>query len=87
MQINWQVRFGNKNFWLSIVPAILLLVQYVAAMFGYEWDFVVLNQQLANIINALFAVLAILGVANDPTTAGLSDSARALHYKKPIESE
>ena len=87
MQINWQVRFGNKNFWLSIVPAILLLVQYVAAMFGYEWDFVVLNQQLANIINALFAVLAILGVANDPTTAGLSDSTRALHYKKPIESE
>ena len=87
MQINWQVRFVNKNFWLSIVPAILLLVQYVAAMFGYEWDFVVLNQQLANIINALFAVLAILGVANDPTTAGLSDSARALHYKKPIESE
>lgn len=87
MQINWQVRFGNKNFWLSLIPAILLLVQYVAAMFGYEWDFVVLNQQLANIINALFAVLAILGVANDPTTAGLSDSTRALHYKTPVESE
>lgn len=87
MKINWQVRFGNKNFWLSLIPAILLLVQVCLAPFGYEWDFGVLNQQLCAVVNALFAVLAILGVTNDPTTAGLSDSTRALHYRKPVESE
>lgn len=78
--INWQIRIKNKTFWLTLVPAVLLLVQAVSAPFGYTWDFVVLNQQLAAIINALFAVLAILGVVTDPTTKGVGDSERALMY-------
>lgn len=45
----------------------LLFVQAVAALFGYQWDFTVLSQQLAALINALFAVLAVLGVVADPT--------------------
>lgn len=78
--INWQIRIKNKTFWLTLIPAVLLLVQAVSAPFGYTWDFVVLNQQLAAIINALFAVLAILGVVIDPTTEGVGDSERALMY-------
>lgn len=78
--INWQIRIKNKTFWLTLIPAVLLLVQAVSAPFGYTWDFVVLNQQLAAIINALFAVLAILGVVTDPTTKGVGDSERALMY-------
>ena len=83
MNINWKVRIRNKNFWLALIPALLLLVQVVAAPFGYKWDFGVLNQQLAAIINAVFALLSILGVVNDPTTAGSSDSAQALTYEEP----
>ena len=83
MNINWKVRIRNKNFWLALIPALLLLVQVVAAPFGYKWDFGVLNQQLAAIINAVFALLSILGVVNDPTTAGSSDSAHALTYEEP----
>lgn len=78
--INWQIRIKNKTFWLTLVPAVLLLVQAVSAPLGYTWDFVVLNQQLAAIVNALFAVLAILGVVTDPTTKGVGDSERALTY-------
>ena len=78
--INWQIRIKNKTFWLTLIPAVLLLVQAVSAPFGYTWDFVVLDQQLAAIINALFAVLAILGVVTDPTTRGVGDSERALMY-------
>ena len=85
--INWKVRIMNKNFWIALIPAVLLLVQVVAAPFGYKWDFVVLNQQLADIINALFAVLAILGVVTDPTTAGISDSKQALTYEKPKKED
>ena len=85
--INWKVRIKNKSFWLALIPAMLLLVQVVAAPFGYKWDFVVLNQQLADIINALFAVLAILGVVTDPTTAGISDSKQALTYEKPKKED
>lgn len=83
--INVTVRMKNKAFWLAIVPAVLLLVQVCAATFGYKWDFVVLNRQIADIINAAFAVLSILGIVNDPTTQGLGDSARAMTYTKPSE--
>jgi phi LC3 family holin len=81
--INWEVRIKNKNFWLTLIPAVLLLAQVVAAPFGYEWDFGILNEQLAAIINALFAVLSILGIVTDPTTAGVQDSKLACTYKTP----
>lgn len=81
--INWKVRIGNINFWLALIPAVLLLVQVCAAPFGYAWDFAGLNQQLTAIINALFAVLAILGVVRDPTTEGMGDSRAAMGYSRP----
>ena len=84
--INWKARLRNKNFWLALVPAVLLLVQVCAAPFGYAWDFAVLNAQLAAIVNALFAVLAILGIVADPTTKGMGDSEQALSYEKPKEA-
>ena len=87
MNINWKVRFCNPNFWLSLIPALFLLVQVCAAPFGYEWDFAVLNHQAAAIVNAVFGVLAILGVVNVPTTAGVSDSARAMTYTEPNKGE
>lgn len=85
MNINWIVRIKNKAFWLAFIPAVLLLIQVIAAPFGYEWDFVVLNEQLTAIINAIFGVLAILGVVTDPTTAGVTDSKQALTYTIPKE--
>ena len=87
MNINWKVRFANKNFWLTFFPALFLLIQVCAAPFGYEWDFVVLNQQVANIVNAVFGVLAILGVVNDPTNAGVNDSVRAMTYTEPSKGD
>lgn len=83
--INWVVRFKNKTFWLTLVPAVFLLIQAVAAPFGYEWDFVVLNEQITAIINAAFGVLAILGIVTDPTTSGVGDSEQAMTYDKPKE--
>ena len=83
MNINWKVRIKNKNFWLALIPAILLLIQTVLVPFGYKWDFGVLGQQLTAIINAAFAVLSILGVVNDPTTEGVSDSVQAMSYDSP----
>ena len=87
MGINWKVRLRNKAFWLAFVPAVLLFAQVLAAPFGYRWDFAVLNAQMAAIINAVFSLLALLGVVADPTTAGLADSAQALAYEKPKEGE
>ena len=83
MRINWKVRLSNVDFWLTLVPALLLLVQAIGTVFGYEWDFIVLNQQSTAIINALFAVLSILGVVNDPTTQTINDSDLAMTYEEP----
>ena len=84
-KINWIVRIKNRQFWLSLIPAVLLLVQVVAAVFGYTLDLGDLGNKLLAVVNALFAVLAILGVVNDPTTAGLRDSTRAMGYIAPKE--
>lgn len=83
MNINWKVRFANKQFWLSLIPALLLLIQVVAAVFGYALDLGDLGNRLLAVVNALFAVLAILGIVTDPTTTGVSDSDRAMTYNKP----
>ena len=81
--INWLVRIKNKNFWVAISPAVLLLIQVVAAVFGYELNLGDLGNRLLDVVNAAFAVMVILGVVNDPTTDGLSDSKQALTYTEP----
>lgn len=83
--INWKVRIKNKTFWIAIIPAILLLVQAVVAVFGVTIDLGNLGDNLIAVVNAVFVVLSILGVVNDPTTSGLSDSKRALTYETPKE--
>lgn len=83
MDINWGVRVRNKTWWLAVIPAVLLLIQAIAAPFGYTFDFEVLGVQLAGIVNALFALLALMGIVQDPTTSGLQDSDLAMTYTEP----
>lgn len=83
MKINWTVRFKNKNFWISFVPACLLLVQTVLAAFGVNFDAGAIGNIIIGIIDAAFVVLTILGVVTDPTTAGVSDSDQAMTYTTP----
>lgn len=83
MKINFAVRAKNKTFWLSLVPAALLLFQTLAAVFGIPTDFGDIGQRLTAAINALFAVLTLVGVVADPTTKGFSDSERAMSYTQP----
>ena len=85
MKINWTVRLKNKTFWLTAIPALLLLGSQVAALFGFSWDYTPLAQQLSAICGTVFGLLALLGVVNDPTTDGVSDSEQALRYQHPKE--
>lgn len=81
--INWKVRIKNKSFWLALIPALLLLIQAIAAVFGYTLDLSALGDKILAVINCLFAVLAILGIVNDPTVEGIGDSAQAMTYITP----
>lgn len=87
-KINWVVRIRNKVFWLTGIPAVLMLIQTVAAVFGYTLDLGDLGSKLIDVVEAAFIVLAIIGVVADPTTEGVSDSKQAMTYTKPkTESE
>lgn len=84
MNINWIVRLKNKNFWIAFIPAVLLLAQVVASVFGYAIDLGDIGNKLLAVVNAVFAVLSILGIVNDPTTQGmLVDSDQAMTYSEP----
>lgn len=83
MKINWIVRIRNKAFWLAVIPALALVVQAVAALFGYTINLETWVGKLQAVVNAVFALLAILGIVVDPTTDGVGDSNRALNYVQP----
>lgn len=83
MNINWKVRFANKNFWMAFIPALLLLVTVVAKVFGFTLELGELGDKLLAVVEAVFVLLSILGIVNDPTTASLSDSENAMTYTEP----
>lgn len=87
MNINWKVRIKNKTFWLALIPALFVLAQYILPLFGVDFDFVGWQDWTMNVINSVFAILAILGIVTDPTTDGVSDSKQAMQCEKPKKDE
>ena len=81
--INWKVRILNKTFWVTLVPALALLLQAFLAVFNIRLELGDTTDKLLVFINALFAVFVIVGIVNDPTTSGVSDSTRAMTYERP----
>ncbi len=71
---DWSMRIKNKMFWLAIIPAVLLVIQTVAAVFGYTLDLGDLGNKLLDVVNAVFSVLVIAGIVVDPSTPGVGDS-------------
>lgn len=85
--INWKVRIKNKNFWLAIIPAVLLLITQIGAIFGIQIDTALIGEQLAAVVSTVFLILTILGIVTDPTTEGIGDSTLAMSYEVPKPKE
>jgi phi LC3 family holin len=83
MKINWKVRLKNKNFWIALIPTVLLLVKPILELFGVDIDLGEVGNALLSIVDGVFVLMAVLGIITDPTTAGMSDSELALTYDKP----
>lgn len=71
MNINWKVRLQNKPFLVSAFSLLLLSVQQVASLFGF--DTTIYNERVTDIFNSVLAILVLLGVVVDPTTPGFKD--------------
>ena len=74
-KINWRVRLRNKTFWLTLVPLLVLLSQQL----GLNW----VPENWESIFTTVMAILTVVGIINDPTTAGIKDSEQALAYYEP----
>lgn len=83
MKINWKVRLKNKNFWIALIPTVLLLVKPILELFGVDIDLGEIGNALLSVVDGVFVLMAVLGIITDPTTAGMSDSELALTYDKP----
>lgn len=82
--VNIPVRLKNPWFWvgvISIAIASIGLDPTTMTTWGAVWA--AARDVLHNPVQLVTVVLAVLAVFIDPTTAGLSDSARALAYKCP----
>lgn len=83
--INWKVRIKNKLFWTSIIPMVIVLITEVAKLFGYNMNIAYIGEQLVSIVETVFIILGIIGIVNDPTTEGITDSDLAMTYEVPKE--
>ena len=85
MKINWKVRFKNK-IWLG--SFLSLIVSFVYSMLGLFDIFpAVTRNNVVEILNQILTFLGLIGVLVDPTTAGLSDSDRAMGYDEPWDDD
>ncbi|RKW15958.1 MAG: phage holin [Catonella sp.] len=76
-KINWAVRLQRKSFWVALIGLVVILSQQLGIKF--------LPDNVADITNTLLAIGVLVGIINDPTTAGLTDSTRAMEYTEPKE--
>ena len=81
MNINWKLRLQNKATLTALIMALVALVYQVLGVFGVVPK--ISQDELTTVIGMVINLLCLLGIVVDPTTAGVSDSARALTYDTP----
>ena len=87
-RINWKVRIKNPVFWVQAAIAVVLPI---LTYFGRTWEDMTSWAAIGNLLLqavknpvVIAAVLAsVWNAVNDPTTAGLKDSQRAMAYERP----
>ena len=88
MKVNIPVRFKNPWFWVGVVSVAITAIG-VDPMTFTSWAAVLegIKSVLSNPVQLVTMCLAVLSVFIDPTTAGLSDSEKALTYSAPRKDE
>ena len=86
--MKWKNRLTNYNFWISIVSAVLLILQ----AFNINFDIAYINE----IATAVLGLLVVIGIINDPTRSAAqttTEEAKHVEYKEentetnPVEAK
>lgn len=80
-KMNWTVRFKNRVWLASFVALIVSFAYQMLALFDIAPA--ITQDAVMQSVNLVLMMLSALGVLIDPTTAGVTDSARALQYTEP----
>lgn len=88
IKINWKARVKNPVFWAEVAAAVVFPI---LAHMGLNWEAMTtwatlwqtLLAAISNPVIVVAVVISVWNAINDPTTAGIGDSARALEYSKP----
>ena len=87
-RINWKVRIKNPVFCVQVGMAVILPI---LTYFGLTWDDMtswaaignLLLRAVKNPVVIVSVIASVWNAINDPTTAGLKDSQRAMTYEEP----
>ncbi len=79
--INWKLRIQNKITLIAIICQILSLIYVILGMIGIVPS--ITQDDVKNVIFMVVDLLVMLGIVVDPTTTGITDSARAMSYESP----
>ena len=87
-QINWKVRVKNPAWWVQIVIAAAVAVLSYSGIsaedlttWGSVWNLIV--SAFSNPYVVLLMVISIINITIDPTSSGVSDSAKAMNCSSP----
>lgn len=80
MKLNMKARLKSWPFWAGIIGACFYIAN---TSFGLG----ISDDTVNTVINVAAMIATALGVAVDPTTAGVGDSSQALTYDKPKKED
>ncbi len=83
MNINWKLRLQNKTTLTTLILAIIAFAYQILGIFGIVPG--IDQNTMVNTCGLIINLLVAVGIVVDPTTAGMSDSTKALEYTKPKE--
>ena len=81
MNINWKIRFKQPTF---IIAFATLVISFIYKILGLlEVVPSVTEDEITQLVLIVVDILAGIGIVQDPTTKGVSDSQQALNYDEP----
>lgn len=88
MNINWKIRIKNPSFWVSVAIAVITpILAYMGLTAQDITTWAVLGNMLLHAVSnpyiLLMVVVSVYNAIVDPTSTGVTDSAKALDYSEP----